>query len=60
MTKTIKFINKVKLIHGEQYVLVKEGFDKNKTEREIMEERGFNRIYDCGNKKYILKILHNM
>jgi hypothetical protein len=25
-----------------------------------MEERGFNRIYDCGNKKYILKILHNM
>jgi len=25
-----------------------------------MEERGFNRIYDCGNKKYILKILYNM
>ena len=38
-------------------ILIKEGFDKNKTEREIMEERGFNRIYDCGNKKYIFKIL---
>ena len=37
-------------------VLVKEGFDKNKTEREIMKERGFNRIYDCGNKKYILRM----
>ena len=29
-----------------------------KTENEIMKERGFNRIYDCGNKKYILKISH--
>lgn len=28
--------------------LVKEGFDKNKTEREIMQERGIHRIYDCG------------
>jgi len=33
-------------------VLVKEGFDKNKTEKEIMKERGYNRIYDCGNKKW--------
>jgi hypothetical protein len=28
--------------------LVKSGFDKNKTEKLIMSERGFNRIYDCG------------
>jgi hypothetical protein len=34
-------------------VLVKEGYDKNKTEREIMKERGINRIYDCGNKKWV-------
>lgn len=32
---------------------MKEGFDPNKTEREIMFERGFNRIWDCGNKKWV-------
>ena len=30
--------------------LVKEGYDKNKTEHEIMLERGIFRIYDCGTK----------
>lgn len=29
-------------------ILVKQGFDPNKTEKEIMEERGIPRIYDCG------------
>lgn len=29
-------------------VLVKQGFDQNKTEKQIMEERGYSRIYDCG------------
>ena len=36
-------------------ILVKQGFDPNKSEREIMRERGIYRIYDCGNmvfKKY--------
>ena len=33
-------------------VLVKEGFDSNKSEHQIMLERGIYRIYDCGNKKY--------
>ncbi|MFW5847628.1 MAG: hypothetical protein ACOCVF_01735 [bacterium] len=33
-------------------VLLKEGYDKNKTEREIMAERGYLRIYDCGCYKY--------
>ena len=28
--------------------------DKSKTEKEIMKERGFSRIYDCGALKYIL------
>jgi hypothetical protein len=37
-------------------VLVKEGFDPSKSERQIMKESGFNRIYDCGNKKWLLKI----
>jgi len=30
-------------------ILVKEGFDSNKTEFEIMEDRGIPRIYDSGN-----------
>jgi hypothetical protein len=34
-------------------VLVKEGFDPKKSESQIMKERGFNRIWDCGNKKWV-------
>lgn len=34
--------------------LVKQGFDPNKTERQIMKERGFLRIYDCGTIKFKL------
>jgi hypothetical protein len=37
-------------------VLVKEGFDSNKTEKDIMRGRGFNRIWDCGNKKWLYQI----
>jgi hypothetical protein len=36
-------------------VLVKEGYDINKTEHQIMSERKIPRIYDCGNIKYIDK-----
>jgi hypothetical protein len=36
-------------------VLVKQGFDKNKTEKEIMFERGYFRIWDCGNLKFLWK-----
>lgn len=36
-------------------VLVKEGFDENKTEREIMLERKIYRIYDSGHNKFIFK-----
>lgn len=32
--------------------LVKEGYDSNKTEQEIMNERGIHRIYDCGTIVY--------
>ena len=35
-------------------VLVEEGFDPNKTEHEIMLERGYLRIYDSGNIKFKL------
>jgi len=33
--------------------LVSEGFDTNKTEWDIMKERGFDRIWDCGTMKFI-------
>jgi len=33
-------------------VLVKAGFDAQKTEQQIMQERGYLRIYDCGHIKF--------
>lgn len=36
-------------------ILISQGFDKNKTEHEIMLERGIYRIYDCGCKCYVLE-----
>lgn len=33
-------------------ILVKEGFDSNKTEYEIMSERGFHRVWNTGNLKF--------
>ena len=39
-------------------ILVKEGFDASKSEREIMRERGFNRIYDCGTIKFYKKFCY--
>ena len=36
--------------------LVKEGFDPNKTEVEIMHERGYYRIFGCGQEKWIYTI----
>jgi hypothetical protein len=35
--------------------LVKEGADSNKTEVEIMSEKGYYRIFDCGSRKWIFK-----
>ena len=35
--------------------LIREGFDPNKTEIQIMNERGYFRIFDCGTKKWIFK-----
>jgi len=36
--------------------LVKKGFDKNKTEEKIMTERGYRRIYDCGQFRFVKKL----
>lgn len=35
--------------------LIKQGFNKNKSEHDIMFERGLYRIYDCGNLKFEYK-----
>lgn len=35
-------------------ILIKQGYDPNKTEFEIMAERKFLRVYDCGNSKWEL------
>lgn len=37
--------------------LIKQGFDPNKSEREIMIERGYDRIYNCGSAKFIYQIV---
>jgi len=36
--------------------LVKDGFDSNKTEWDIMKSRGWDRIWDCGHLKYEMLI----
>jgi len=36
-------------------ILIKQGFDKNKTEKEIMLERKIYRIYDSGHLKFVYK-----
>ncbi len=35
-----------------KYKLVEQGFDSSKTEREIMKERGYTRVWDCGVMKF--------
>jgi len=36
-------------------ILIKNGFNPKMTEKEIMIERGYLRIYDCGSLKFIMK-----
>jgi len=36
--------------------LIKEGFDKNKTEWIIMQEKNYDRIWDCGSLKFVLNL----
>lgn len=35
--------------------LVAEGYDENLTEEEIMSQRGYTKIYGCGNKRYVYR-----
>jgi hypothetical protein len=38
-----------------KHKLVEQGFDKNKTEVEIMHERGYKRIWGCGQVRWEYK-----
>lgn len=54
------YFKKNKLIRYHRFnfrkdILIKQGYDPNKTEHEIMIKRKYFHIYDCGNKKYMLK-----
>lgn len=44
-------------IKFQKHKLVSEGFNKDKTEHEIMLDRNIYRIYDCGNIKYKYSLL---
>ena len=37
-------------------ILVKQGFDPNKSEKQIMQERGIHRIYDCGSMVFEMNL----
>lgn len=50
------FLNRRHRFQYRKDVLVKEGFDKSKTEWEIMQEKGYDRIWDCGNMKFEYKL----
>lgn len=43
-------------INFQKHKLVKQGFNPLLSEKEIMINRGYYRIYNCGNEKYIFKI----
>lgn len=53
---TKDYINREYRFNYRKDVLVKNGFDINQSEWAIMKERGYDRIWDCGNYKYELKI----
>jgi hypothetical protein len=39
-----------------KHMLIEAGFSKEQTEWEIMQERGYDRIWDCGTLKYRLAL----
>lgn len=51
-----KFIERQHRFNFRKDVLVKEGYSKSKTEWEIMQEKSFDRIWDCGSMKFIMNL----
>lgn len=52
--KTNDFLHRQHRFMFRKDVLIKEGFSPNKTEWEIMQEKGYDRIWDCGSMKFEL------
>jgi len=52
--KTDKYINRQHRFSFRKDVLVREGYDKELTEWDIMKLKGYDRIWDCGSLKYEL------
>jgi hypothetical protein len=50
--KTNNYLHREHRFKYRKDVLVKNGFDKNKTEWEIMKQEGYDRIWDCGSMKF--------
>jgi hypothetical protein len=50
--KTNDFIHRYYRFGFRKNILIKEGFSVIKTEWEIMQEKGYDRIWDCGNMKF--------
>jgi len=51
-----KQLNKYNRYNFRKDVLVSKGYDKSKTEFEIMDELGYLRVYNCGNYKYVYRL----
>lgn len=56
--KTDKYLNRYHRFSFRKDVLVKEGYDKKMTEWDIMQLKGYDRIWDCGSLKFELNILN--
>lgn len=48
------YLRRINRLNFTKQKLIKSGFDKNKTEFQIMVENGFDRIWNCGNLKFKL------
>lgn len=49
----VKGIKRINRINVQKHKLVAEGYDKNKTEEEIMRDRGYYQLHNSGNKRWI-------
>jgi|APGre2960657404_1045060.scaffolds.fasta_scaffold06633_2 hypothetical protein len=50
------FLNRQHRFNFRKNILVEQGFDNSKTEWEIMQENGYDRIWDCGSMKFELNL----
>jgi hypothetical protein len=56
--KTDDFLHRLHRFNFRKDVLLKEGFDVKLTEWEIMKQRGYDRIWDCGSMKFEFIVSH--